>query len=124
MWEIATRAGTTTKFYWGPDPNGAYMIYDNNSGNSTVEVGLRLPNSWGLYDTIGNVYEWCLDHEVSDDMAERIDAFTPACSAEASKWQSRGGYYANNRNNNHSSARYPGNARQKYYGFRVAFIAD
>ena len=124
MCEIAIRAGTTTKFYWGDDPNGAYMIYDNNSGDSTVAVGSRLPNKWGLYDMLGNVYEWCRDQAVAYTVVERIDAFAPACSADATQWQACGGWYGNNRQNNFSSTRYPGNAKTKYYGFRVAFIAD
>ena len=65
-WEYACRAGTTTRYYWGDDPNysqiGTYAWYYNNiNSNTTHTVGTRQPNTWGLYDMSGNVYEWCED---------------------------------------------------------------
>jgi formylglycine-generating enzyme required for sulfatase activity len=64
-WEYACRAGTTTRFYWGDDPDytavGNYAWCYGNSGNQTHDVGLLLPNAWGLYDMNGNVWQWCQD---------------------------------------------------------------
>ena len=61
QWEYACRAGTTTKYYWGYSMNNNYAWYSDNSSGTTHKVGTTTPNAWGLYDTSGNVWEWCLD---------------------------------------------------------------
>lgn len=64
-WEYACRAGSTTRFPWGDDPDynliGQYAWYKSNSESKTHTVGQKKPNAWGLYDMHGNVNEWCTD---------------------------------------------------------------
>jgi len=57
-WEHAALAGSPIDPY-GPLDNIAW--YSANSKNSTHPVALMKPNAWGLYDTLGNVWEWCED---------------------------------------------------------------
>ncbi len=63
-WEYACRAGSTTAYFFGDDtPDlGKYAWYKNNSDNKFHQAGLKMPNTWGLYDILGNVSEWTLDH--------------------------------------------------------------
>ena len=70
-WEYACRAGTTTPFNTGNNLTTSQANYDgnypyNNNAegeyrNKTMPVGSFPPNTWGLYDMHGNVWEWCSD---------------------------------------------------------------
>lgn len=64
-WEYACRAGSKNKYkyYFGNDVDllEEYEWFKENSENKTHPVGLKLPNGFGLYDMLGNVWEWCQD---------------------------------------------------------------
>jgi len=70
-WEYAARAGTSTPYHTGnhitthqANYNGTKPPVDTVAGEyrrSTLPVGTFAPNSWGLYDMHGNVWEWCQD---------------------------------------------------------------
>jgi len=59
-WEYASRAGTTTRYFWGDKITPEDANYGGHVGKTT-EVGSYLPNFWGLYDVHGNVWEWVED---------------------------------------------------------------
>lgn len=62
-WEYAARAGDTSPRY-GLLNEVAW--YHDNSEGSTHPVGLKKPNAFGLYDTLGNVWEWVQDRYAAD----------------------------------------------------------
>ena len=57
-WEYAARAGTTGARYGDLDQ---IAWYRGNSGGQTREVGQKQPNAWGLFDMLGNVWQWTAD---------------------------------------------------------------
>lgn len=58
-WEHACRAGTSGPRY-GPTRAVAWTADDGGDGPRPVAG--RLPNGFGLHDTLGNVWEWCWDY--------------------------------------------------------------
>lgn len=84
-WEYACRAGSTKKRY---GPLNEIAWYDGNSGDSTHPVGKKMPNAFGLYDMLGNVWEWCWDWDGEDPAGEVADPVGPA---EGSCRVNRGG---------------------------------
>ncbi len=67
-WEYAARAGTETDYWWGNEIGKNRANCDRCGsqwdGESTAPVGSFVDNPFGLYDTVGNVWEWtCSEYE-------------------------------------------------------------
>ena len=61
-WEYAARGGHSGgSKYAGSDNINTVAWYADNSGDETHNVATKSPNSLGIYDMSGNVYEWCQD---------------------------------------------------------------
>src|SRR5262245_37551769 len=63
-WEYACRAGTKTRSFWGDDAKvrREYAWTAENAEGRPHRVGTLKPNAWGLYDMLGNAYEYCADY--------------------------------------------------------------
>lgn len=78
MFEIAQRAGTRTKYFWGGTTNESYAVCSENSGGLPQPVGSRIPNEWGLYDMAGNLYEFVLDDSSVANLGDLPNPWEPA----------------------------------------------
>ena len=86
QWEYACRAGTKTPFSFGPTISTGLANYDGQSyqgtygrdqngiyRQKTTKIGSFPPNSFGLYDMHGNVWEWCLEDQYGKYYGARTD---------------------------------------------------
>ena len=75
-WEKAARGGLNCKIYpWGDEINVSMANYGMHIGSITL-VGKYPPNGYGVYDIVGNVWEWCLD-EYDENASHREPYLTP-----------------------------------------------
>lgn len=86
-WEYAARAGTTGETY-GPLDEIAW--YAGNNARTTHRVGQKRPNAFGLYDMLGNVWQWCQDWFGPYTDAPAVD---PQGAPTGDKHITRGGCY-------------------------------
>ena len=56
-WEYAARAGAQDDISWKEIQASAVL-----SGATPAAIGTKKPNAWGLYDMLGNVWEWVQDY--------------------------------------------------------------
>jgi formylglycine-generating enzyme required for sulfatase activity len=131
--EYACRGGMETDFYTGGMTNSRCTVLDpaldmagwycGNSNFSTHPVGLKEPNSFGLYDMHGNVYEWCWDWYSSNyyGSSPGVDPRGPGGGGLLVHRVARGGAFAGWPYSCRSSYRYNSSPEIKYssIGFRV-----
>ena len=118
-WEYAARAGSTTSFYNGDDPDILEEIawYESNSSGRTHSVGQKIPNLWNLYDMSGNVWEWTWNWfgDYENDLEDPTGPIT------GSSRIIRGGSHINEAGLLRSAQRFnaEGNERSDILGFRL-----
>jgi len=119
-WEYACRAGGS-----GEQPSDLNMIawYKTNSNDSVHEVGMKRPNAFGLYDMLGNVWEWCEDltHENYDGAPSDGSVWAGTVTADSlAERRSRGAsFFTGNRAFWKCSAR--GAETEDYRDFETGF---
>jgi formylglycine-generating enzyme len=145
QWEYAARAGAKTAFPWGdnPDDGKGWANFDDLSFKNflktppkdwifanyddgyvfTSPVGIFKPNAFGLYDVVGNVWQWCSDYYGPVDENAVTDPTGPATGEMRI---ARGGcwfLYPKRCRLAHRHYNLP-DLRRDNYGFRVMVATD
>lgn len=129
QWEYAARAGNSTAYFWGDDASlsDQYVWYKDNSDKHTHPVGEKMPNAWGLYDMLGNVWEWCRDFYGPYPTEPVTDPVNTEYSAQYGKeYELRGSSWNESATITRCALRY-GHQDWRYFcvaGFRVIFEID
>jgi serine/threonine protein kinase/formylglycine-generating enzyme required for sulfatase activity len=131
-WEYACRAGASTSRYYGsaPDLLDRYAWFQDNAGGRAWPVGQLKPNDFGLFDMLGNTWQWCQESWDKADARskEKISTDTEDTAPVSDKKYrpARGGAFTN------AAGEVRCASRDRYYpfmvneaiGFRVARTLD
>ena len=139
-WEYACRAGTTTRYYSGDDPetlakvgdvaeaaykakfpDAEFTIKANDGYVFTAPVGQFKPNGFGLFDMHGNAWQWCADW-YGEEYYAACPADDPTGQLSGSSRVLRGGSWSVGADRARCAFRYwlAPNDRGDIAGFRVS----
>ena len=115
-WEYAARAGTTDARSGALEDVAWYL---DNANERTHPVGERQANAWGLYDMLGNVWEWVWDGYGDDAAGAATDPLAHDPSADRVV---RGGSWATRARDVRAAHRdgYASGLRYSHVGFRLS----
>ena len=141
-WEYAARGGTQTARYWGDRPSAACKFANvvdrsyrkknpyrkaaihrcDDGYASTSPVGLRAENEFGLYDMLGNVWEWVEDCWHAGHSESSADGSARSSGGDCSRRVVRGGSWGSTRDYVRSAVRMSAGSGNRFIGggFRVA----
>jgi formylglycine-generating enzyme required for sulfatase activity len=129
--EYSCRAGTSTDYYWGGSyPPLTYedtlaidcnAVWFHNSGGQTRPVGIKQPNPWGLYDIVGELWQWHSDWDGAYTSVAQTDPVGPDSGYSRNV---RGGSWSSQDDDRHlrsmdRNGGYLPNDRSTIIGFRI-----
>ncbi len=133
QWEYACRAGTTTRFFFGNDPEklADYAWYKDKvtkpSWNHALqEPGLLLPNPWDFYDMYGNIGELVKDDLGAYHAGDETNPIVDPCFVNSNAsmiFRGGTGGWGEAKGNRSAARHYTGSTSQSC-GIRLAFTCN
>ena len=111
-WEYSCRAGLAAAY--DAAELGQFAWYKDNS-SERKPVKRKSPNPWGVYDMLGNVWEWTLEDSDLDNIGGNVSGG----AGHTGKLVAKGGAFATVGNLVTCSDRGPYSAKSYFIGFRV-----
>ncbi len=135
QWEYAARSGKSgmESGPTGGKPLDEIAWYGDEDYNGTHPVGTKSPNDWGIYDMLGNLWEWCSDRSgdyQANDEGKGIAVTDPTGATEeetpANLRVDRGGCWDSHDYECRLAYRgyYDGDRKGPYVGFRIVYIPN
>jgi sulfatase modifying factor 1 len=140
-WEYACRGGKATAYSWGPNPDTTGKVanvadrsfhkqfprilgfMDMDDGNTfTAPVGNYTPNGFGLYDMIGNAWEWVADYYAGDFL--RAQKTNPKGPEQGTDKIARGGGWGTTPDRARCAARFRDLAQNRFAGTSLRIAMD
>ncbi|PLX89062.1 MAG: formylglycine-generating enzyme family protein [Desulfuromonas sp.] len=124
-WEFACRSGGKEEKFCGSSHAKEVAWFQTNAADTVHPVAEKKPNSLGLYDMSGNVWELCSDI-FSRDYYKNSPKQNPQGAETGRHYIKRGGSWDINENFQRASTRGRGSYDEKHYstGFRLVFPAE
>jgi formylglycine-generating enzyme required for sulfatase activity len=127
-WEYACRAGAKTSRYYGNSPSllRRYAWFVDYGEELLKPCGSLMPNDLGMFDTLGNTYEWCMGLAINwapdrnNRLTDTIDETETVLDSNSRVI--RGGSFADRPEESRSAYRDRESPQNRYmtYGFRLA----
>lgn len=123
-WEYAARGGTTTYYYWGEELSRDYLNYigvgERDKWERTSPIGAFLPNPFGLYDMLGNAWEWVADW-YGEDYYRSSTVNNPKGPQKGKERVFRGGGWSGGNDGTGGDRDWkPSSHKSEWVGFRIA----
>lgn len=125
-WEYACRAGSQSEYYWGEDMDPSFCWYGGNAFNGFQPhppwEHEDKPNSFGLIDIAGNVFEWCEDEWFENYLQGPMDERPMVSSKPRGHRVIRGGAWNDHCDHCCSAFRFHAQPSDNHsdYGIRIA----